>query len=65
MFFSICWLVSVFSYCCPFTPSRGVTINEFLVSKIIRLTYKNDNLVQIGYFTGFCKENIHGNKNVI
>ena len=22
-------------------------------------------LVQIGYFTGFCKENIHSNKNVI
>ena len=40
-------------------------INEFLALKIIRLTYINDILVQIGYFTGFCKENIHGNKNVI
>ena len=35
------------------------------VKKRIRLTYKNDILVQIGYFTSFCKENTHGNKNVI
>ena len=25
------WLVSICLYCCPFTPSRGVAINVFLV----------------------------------
>ena len=43
-------------------PSRGVVINVFLEVTIIRLTNKNDVIVQIGYFTVFRKENIHGNK---
>ena len=58
------WMVSICLYCCPFTPSRGVAINVFLAGIIIRLTNKNNVIVQIGYFTVFWKENIHGNKYV-
>ena len=58
------WLVSICLYCRAFTPSRGVVINVFLEVTIIRLTNKNDVIVQIGYFTAFWKENIHGNKYV-
>ena len=58
------WLVSICLYCCPFTPSRCVAINVFLVVTMIRLANKNDVTVQIGYFTVFLKEHIHGNKYV-
>ena len=58
------WLVSICLYYCPFTPSRGVAINVFLVITKIRLTNKNDVIVQIGYLTVFWKENIHGDKYV-
>ena len=58
------WLVSICLYCCPFTPSRGVAINVFLVVTIIRLRNKINVIVQIGYFTVFWKENMHGNKYV-
>ena len=58
------WLVSICLYWCPFTPSRGVAINIFLVVTIIRLTNRNDVILQIGYFTVFWEENIHGNKYV-
>ena len=44
------WLVSVCLYCCPCTPSRGET---YLVVTIIRLSNKNDVIVQMGYFTVF------------
>ena len=47
------WLVSICLHCCPFTPSRGVAINVFHVVTIIRLTNKNDVVVQIAYFTVF------------
>ena len=47
------WLVSICLHCCPFTPSRGVAINVFPVVTIIRLTNKNDVVVQIAYFTVF------------
>ena len=40
-------------YYCPFTPSRGVAINVFHVVTIIRLTNRNDVVVQIAYFTVF------------
>ena len=46
------WMVSICLYCCPFTPSRGVAINVFLVGIIIRLTNKNNVIVQIGYIHG-------------
>ena len=58
------WLVSICLYYCPFTLSRGVAINVFLVITKIRLTNRNDVIVQIGYFIVFWKENIHGNKYV-
>ena len=35
-----------------------------IVVTIIRLSNKNDVIVQIGYFTVFWKENIHGNKYI-